>query len=93
MQFNNDVLHYIHACIIAVSDVKIVNCTEGEVRLVNGSSPNKGRVEICIDQSWATVCSNGFDYRESRVICGQLGYQRYGILMQSTPFFSINLQN
>ena len=71
--------HYVHAHIITVSEVKIVNCTEGEARLVNGPSANKGRVEICIDQSWATVCITGFGHEESRVICGQLGYQRYGI--------------
>ena len=68
-----------HAYITSVSDVEIVNCTEGEARLVNGPSANKGRVEICIDQSWATVCSSGFGHEESRVVCRQLGYQRYGI--------------
>ena len=75
----NEDMHYVHAHIITVSEVKIVNCTEGEARLVNGPSTNKGRVEICIDRSWATVCRRGFGYEESRVICGQLGYQRYGM--------------
>ena len=73
---------------MTVSDVKIVNCTEGEARLVNGSSANKGRLEICNDQSWATVCSSSFGYQESRVVCGQLGYQRYGILMLSTLLYN-----
>ena len=59
--------------------IKITNCTEGEARLVNGPSAYKGRLEVCIRSAWATVCSSGFGYEESQVVCGQLGYQRYGM--------------
>ena len=57
----------------------IANCTDGEARLVDGLSLNKGRLEVCVNQAWATVCSSGFGVQESRVVCGQLGFQRYGI--------------
>ena len=60
-------------------DVAVANCTNGEVRLVDGPSTNKGRLEVCHNQAWTTVCNNGFGTEESRVICGQLGFQRYGI--------------
>ena len=63
---------------LTVSEVKIVNCTEGDVRLVDGPSANKGRLEVCIDQNWATVCNSGFGTEEGRAACAQLGYQRYG---------------
>ena len=56
----------------------IANCTDGEVKLVDGPSVSKGRLEVCINQAWATVCNYGFGIEESRVVCGQLGHQRYG---------------
>ena len=56
----------------------VANCTDDEARLVDGPTANKGRLEICRNQAWATVCSSGFGIQESRVVCGQLGFQRYG---------------
>ena len=67
-----------HAYTHIVSEVKIVNCTEGNVRLVDGPSANKGRLEVCIDKKWATVCNSAFGLEESRAACAQLGYQKYG---------------
>lgn len=59
-------------------DVVVTNCTDGEARLVGGPTANKGRLEVCRNQVWATVCSSYFGNDESRVVCGQLGFQRYG---------------
>ena len=59
-------------------DIPIANCADGEARLVDGPSTSKGRLEICHNQAWATVCNDGFGTEESRVVCGQLGFQRYG---------------
>ena len=61
------------------NSANIVDCTEGEARLVDGPSANKGRLEVCISQSWASICGSGFGVEESRAVCSQLGYQRYGI--------------
>ena len=49
------------------------NCTTGEVRL-NGTSTLEGRVEICINNAWGTVCSNRFSSSDAQVICRSLGY-------------------
>ena len=54
------------------------NCTTGDVQLVDGPSPNKGRVEVCINQAWASVCNRNFHSEEANVVCGQLGYSTIG---------------
>ena len=54
-------------------------CTDGSVRLVNGSIYQEGRVEVCVDGVWGSVCSSGWDTTDARVICKQLGYPNSGI--------------
>ena len=48
-----------------------VDCTEGEVRLTEGS---KGTVEICHKRLWSHISSKGWDTDDATVTCKQLGY-------------------
>ncbi|MBN3320798.1 C163A protein, partial [Atractosteus spatula] len=41
------------------------------VRLVDGSNPCSGRVEVMPDLTWGTVCENDFDWKDAEVICRQ----------------------
>lgn len=54
-------------------------CLEGDVRLADGNNQFEGRVEICINSMWGTVCDGFFSSAESRVVCRQLGYATNGI--------------
>ena len=53
-------------------------CEEGELRLVGGHSVTNGRVEVCIEKRWGTVCGDSWDIMEVEVICRQLGYLEPG---------------
>ena len=54
---------------------ELISCNNNEVRLVNGSSSNEGRVEVCIEGEWGTISDNTWDRRDAQVICKQLGYE------------------
>ena len=61
------------------------NCTDGEIRLTNGTNPLEGRVEICFNRAWGTVCSNGFGEAEAEVVCTQIDSQMNSTHNQSIP--------
>lgn len=49
-------------------------CAEGDIRLQGGSSSNTGRVEICHNNAWGTVCDDFWGFVNARVACLQLGF-------------------
>ena len=51
---------------------------DGEVRLVNGTTLQEGRLEICINSNWSTVCDDMWGNADARVVCRQLGYNENG---------------
>ena len=67
----------------------MADCEDGDVRLVGGSTQYEGRVEVCINQVWGTVCSrrysswwwnyNSWGTPDSNVVCRQLGHMELGI--------------
>lgn len=54
------------------------NCTAGSVRLVNGQSTSEGRVELCYEGQWGSICSSSWDNNDAKVICRQLNYTTVG---------------
>ena len=53
-------------------------CPSGDIRLVGGSVEDEGRVELCYNNAWGTICDDGFGVNDANVVCRQLGYPDHG---------------
>ena len=60
----------------------LIVCSDGDLRLVNGSEPTEGRIEVCRNNSYGTICDDRWDVLDARVACRQLGYSGQGMYIQ-----------
>ena len=79
-EFNKLLMHASTLIVICYNNYYVCNidrpteCVTDSVRLVGGSNPSEGQVELCVSQFWHPVCDNGFTVNETGLICGALGY-------------------
>ena len=57
----------------------VVFCNDTAIRLVDGSDQYEGRVELCFDETWGTICDGAWSIADANVACRQLGYSATGI--------------
>ena len=55
-----------------------ISCNDGDVRLVGGANDLEGRVEICYNKMWGSVCQNSWQNNDVRIVCKQLGHHSKG---------------
>ena len=53
-------------------------CAQHSIRLQDGSSIADGRVEVCSNNHWGTVCDDSFGSVEARLVCEQQGFMTTG---------------
>ena len=59
----------------------IAECNHTDIRLADGRNSREGRVEICVDGKWGTVCDDQWDLMDALVACKQLGMPVTGIII------------
>ena len=62
------------------------NCTDGQLRLSGGNISRQGRVEICYERQWGTVCDDYWGTNDAKVACRQLGFSSLGKSVNTVPF-------
>ena len=72
-------------------------CITGNIRLAGGGSLAEGRVEICYQNMWGTICDDSWSEVDARVVCRILGYPPLGtykkfykqlIILRNNPYRS-----
>ncbi len=78
MQLIYNVLLFVFHC----TGVRV--CPQGNVKLVDGPTDEfEGRVEICNDNQWGTVCDDSRGEKDAIVVCTQLEYTGAHIIIQN----------
>ena len=71
------------------TNVQKSDCVDGDVRLEGGMTEYEGRVEVCINKVWGTVCGyfrrrwwryyRDWEEADSNIVCKQLGHMEIGM--------------
>ena len=57
----------------------MLDCEDGAIRLAGtGSSSTQGRVEVCNNNQWGTICDDTWNNLDASVACLHLGYSNEG---------------
>ena len=69
-------------------------CTDGNIRLMNGTEPSvrEGRVEICYNNAYGSICDDFWDIVDAGVVCRQLRFNESQGTAQFKLLFSLHMQ-
>ena len=76
--------------VLTVQGTPAGNCSNGNVRLAGGRNVLEGRVEICFNNAWGTVCDESFSSYDAHVACTSLGLPFNGLIIVSCMHVHLN---
>ena len=51
-----------------------VDCEDGDVQLVGGSSEAEGTIQVCFSNQWGLISESGWSPNDAQVVCRELGF-------------------
>ena len=64
--------------LIKCIDISFLACRNRDIRLLGSYAHYQGRVEVCVNSAWKTVCDDLWGVSDAQVVCRQLGYSSTG---------------
>ena len=73
---------------MSLSSYIVVEATRATIiaKLVNGTQYKAGRLVVYYNNTWGTVCDEGWDIRDAHVVCRMLGFH-HALDAKSAAFF------
>ena len=65
-----------------------IACNDWDIRLVNGPTSLEGRVEVCFNNTYGSVCHDLWNENDARVVCRQLGFSSENSSVLRNAFYN-----
>ena len=62
-------------------------CSSGAVRLAGSPNNNEGRVEMCVNSQWGTICDDSWSIPSTAVACNQLN--KFGNIVTHVHIYAL----
>ena len=90
-EFLNLVVVVLLKTLIEISFSVLEVCTNDQIRLSGTSYNTIGRVEVCVNGTWGTICGDFWSNSDASVVCRQLKHSPHGELLWLNDCSNFNL--